>query len=128
MARKTAYKGLEPEALSKLSMDEFTKLAPSKARRAIKRASTQYRKFLEKFREDKAAGKPTKTHIRQMVILPEMLGSRILVHNGKEYVEVVIVAEMMGRRLGEFAIPIKMVKHSGPGIGATRGSKAVELK
>ena len=76
----------------------------------------------------KEKGKVMKTHYRQMVILPEMLGARIQVHDGKQYVEVAVVPEMMGRRLGEFAITTKMVKHSGPGIGATRGSKAVELK
>ncbi|OIO24521.1 hypothetical protein AUJ14_05960 [Candidatus Micrarchaeota archaeon CG1_02_55_22] len=128
MARKQAFKGLEEAQLKALSPEEFLKLVPSKARRAITRASLQYRKCLAKFRKAKESGKVMKTHYRQMVILPEMLGARIQVHDGKQYVEVAVVPEMMGRRLGEFAITTKMVKHSGPGIGATRGSKAVELK
>ena len=63
-----------------------------------------------------------------MPILPEMVGMRFKVHNGREYIDVVVIQEMLGRRLGEYSHTTKLVKHSGPGIGATRGSKSVELK
>ncbi len=116
------------EEIKALPLDEFIKLAPSKARRTLKRMGMQIRQFLEKFREDKKNGKPTKTHHRQMVVLPEMLDSHILVHKGNSYVDLLITPQMLGHRLGEFAITTKLVKHSGPGIGATRGSKSVELK
>lgn len=128
MARKTGFKGKTTEELKAMPLDEFIKLIPSHGRRTMKRMSMQVRKFLEKFRADRKGNKATKTQIREMIILPEMLGARILVHAGKDYVEVVPTPEMLGHRLGEYAITIKMVKHSGPGIGATRGSKSVELK
>lgn len=117
------------EELKAMPLEEFMKLIPSNRRRTLKRMSTKVKHFIEKFR--KLAGrtdKVMKTHVREMVVLPEMIGSRIRIYNGKEFVDVMITAEMLGKRLGEFAHTIKMVKHSGPGIGATRGSKAVELK
>jgi ribosomal protein uS19 len=85
---------------------------------------------LEKFRKHKSKGKqkPLRTHFREMVVLPEMVGSRIQVYDGKTFADINIIPEMLGHRLGEYAITIKMVKHGGPGIGATRGSTAVDLK
>jgi small subunit ribosomal protein S19 len=52
-----------------------------------------------------------------------MVGAKLGVFNGKEWINVFITPEMLGHRLGELSIPIKRVKHSAPGIGATRGSK-----
>ena len=72
--------------------------------------------------------KPIKTHFREMVIIPEMLGFRFQVYNGKQYIDFTADVAMVGNRLGEFSNPVQMVRHSGPGIGATRGSKSVELK
>jgi len=63
-----------------------------------------------------------------MVILPEMVGAKIGVYNGKEFVPVVIKPEMIGHRLGEFALTCKKVEHSAPGVSATRGSKHIPLK
>ncbi len=69
-----------------------------------------------------------KTHVRDMVILPEMVGVTVLVHNGKEFIPVEIKPEMIGHYLGEFAISNKPVKHGTPGIGASRSSMYVPLK
>jgi len=69
-----------------------------------------------------------KTHARDMVVLPEMVGLTIHVHNGKEFVPVKIEPEMIGHYLGEFAITNKPVKHGTPGIGASRSSMYVPLK
>ena len=77
-------------------------------------------------REEKNA--VTKTHARDMIILPEMVGITILIHNGKEFMPVEILPEMIGSYLGEFAITNKPVKHGSPGIGASRSSMYVPLK
>jgi len=69
-----------------------------------------------------------KTHARDMVILPEMIDTIILVHNGKQFSSVEILPEMLGHYLGEFAITHKPVKHGSPGIGASRSSMYVPLK
>ena len=63
-----------------------------------------------------------------MIILPEIVGVNILVHNGKEFVSLELAPEMVGHRLGEFAITNKPVKHGTPGIGASRSSMYVPLK
>ncbi len=128
MVRQVFYKGVDVEQISKITLDEFLKLIPSNSRRTLKRMGAQVKKFIEKLRKHDFSKKPMKTHYRQMVILPEMLGKKFLVYNGKEFAEVLITPEKLGRRLGEYSITIKLVRHSGPGIGATRGSKSVELK
>jgi len=93
----------------------------------------EQRILLEKLREAKEALKrdqnvTVKTHVRDMIILPEMVGTTILVHNGKEFVSVEIKPEMIGHYLGEFAITNKPVRHGTPGIGASRSSMYVPLK
>jgi small subunit ribosomal protein S19 len=69
-----------------------------------------------------------KTHCRNAVILPEMVGLTIGIHNGKSFVNVTIQEEMIGHYLGEFMLTRKGVKHSAPGIGATRSSAALSVK
>jgi len=88
---------------------------------------------VEKLRETKKALKEgtdvmIKTHCRDMVILPEMVGLTIQVHNGKEFVQVEITTEKVGHYLGEFALTRKKVVHGMPGIGASRSSMYVPLK
>ncbi len=126
MAKKFSYRGLEIEALQKLSTEEFTKLLPSKLKRTLTRNGPRTRKFMEKLKKKRT--KPMKTHFRDMVVLPEMVGRRFQIYNGNNFVEINIMPEMIAHRLGELSITCKLVKHSGPGIGATRGSKSVELK
>ncbi|HIH19714.1 TPA: 30S ribosomal protein S19 [Candidatus Micrarchaeota archaeon] len=128
MARKVVYQGIDIEEVGKITLQDFLKFIPSNSRRTLKRMGAQVKKFIERLRKHDFAKKPMKTHARQMIILPEMLGKKFLVYNGKDWIEVTVLATMLGRRLGEYSIPIKMVRHSGPGVGATRGSKAVELK
>ena len=127
MPKKFTYRGLSIEELQKLSIDEFAKLVKSRTRRALKRGFTSQQKILlGNIRKDPQ--KFHKTHVRDIVILPEMVGVKIGVHNGKEWVTVDIAPEMVAHRLGDFAITCKRVKHSTPGIGASRGSKHISVK
>ena len=128
MAKKFLYHGKTAEELAAMPMDAFIKMIPSNLRRTMKRASPKIKRFLGRIRKAKPANKTVRTQIREMPILPEMVGMRFKVYNGKEFQDVVVSAEMLGRRLGEYSHTTKMVKHSGPGIGATRGSKSVDLK
>jgi small subunit ribosomal protein S19 len=117
-----------------MSMDEFINILPSRQRRSLSRGlKAEQRILLEKIRkakEELKKGSDTvvKTHVRDMIILPEMVGIKLLVHNGKEFVPVEIKPEMIGHYLGEFAITNKPVKHGTPGIGASRSSMYVPLK
>ena len=126
MAKKFSFKGMEIEQLQKLSTEEFIPLLPSKLRRTLRRNSAKIKKFMLKLKKKRT--KPMKTHLREMIVLPEMVGRKFQVYNGNSFVDVNVVPEMIGHRLGELSITVKLVKHSGPGIGATRGSKSVELK
>lgn len=47
--------------------------------------------------------KPIKTWSRRSMILPEMVGLTIAVHNGKQHVPVFVTEHMVGHKLGEFA-------------------------
>ncbi|KAH8039692.1 hypothetical protein HPB51_008285 [Rhipicephalus microplus] len=69
-----------------------------------------------------------KTHLRDMLVVPEMVGSIVGVYNGKAFNQVEIKPEMIGHYLGEFSITYKPVKHGRPGIGATHSSRFIPLK
>ncbi|KAG6468311.1 hypothetical protein ZIOFF_072987 [Zingiber officinale] len=71
---------------------------------------------------------PVRTHLRNMIIVPEMIGSIIGVYNGKTFNQVEIKPEMIGHYLDEFSISYKPVKHGRPGIGATHSSRFIPLK
>jgi len=134
MPKEFRYRGYTLEELQKMPMDEFIKLLPARQRRSLLRGLTEAQRILlEKIRKAKKAMKEgkkvvIKTHVRDMIILPEMVGLTIHVYNGKEFVPVEIKPEMIGHYLGEFAITCKPVKHGAPGIGASRSSMYVPLK
>lgn len=124
---KFEFRGKNFDAISKLNMEEFSNLLKSRQRRSLKRGMTEkQKKLLEKIRKNH--NKFHRTHERDMIILPEMIGVKIGVYNGREYVILEMKADMLGHRLGEFSPTRKQVKHSAPGFGATRSSKFVPLK
>jgi len=134
MPKEFMYRGLTLTQLQSMSMDEFINLLPSRQRRSLHRGlQPQQRILLEKVRQAKeemrkGSSANVKTHVRDMIILPEMVGAIIQVHNGKDFVQVEIKPEMIGHYLGEFAITNKPVRHGTPGIGASRSSMYVPLK
>jgi small subunit ribosomal protein S19 len=134
MPKDFMYRGHTLDSLLAMSMDEFINLLPSRQRRSLQRGLTpEQRILLEKLREAREAVKAgkdvaIKTHVRDLIILPEMISLKILVHNGKEFLPVDIKPEMVGHYLGEFAITNKPVRHGTPGIGASRSSMYVPLK
>jgi small subunit ribosomal protein S19 len=134
MPKEFSYRGHSLASLTGMSMDEFINMLPSRQRRSLQRGLTpEQRILLEKLREAKEAQKQgkdvsLKTHVRDLIILPEMVGAKIAVHNGKEFVAMEIRPEMIGHYLGEFAITNKPVRHGTPGIGASRSSMYVPLK
>lgn len=134
MPKAFAYRGYTLAQLQGMSMDDFINLLPSRQRRSLNRGLTmEQRILLEKIRKVKEATNEEnntiiKTHIRDMVILPEMVDLTLLVHNGKDFVPVEIKSEMLGHYLGEFAVTNKPVRHGVPGIGASRSSMYVPLK
>ncbi len=131
MLKEFNYRGKPLEELKKMNEQDFLKLLKARARRAlIKGFTPQQKKFLLKV-DRKLTGKFTKnlrTHCRDLVVLPKFVGLDIHIHNGKGFVLVKILPEMIGHRLGEFVITRVLVKHSAPGIGATKSSTAIQAK
>lgn len=122
------FQGKTLEELQKLSLEDILPLLPARPRRTLKRGlSKDENKLLEDVKVAKH-GDLLRTHCRNMIILPNFVGHNILIHNGKEFERVNIQPQMIGHYLGEFALTRKKVKHTGPGVGATRGSKFMPLK
>lgn len=114
------YKGKTIDELKALSLEEFALLVPSTLRRKINRGfSEQEQKLLERV---KAGEQKIKTHSRDMIVLPEMIGIKLGIHTGKEFVDVVLVEEMIGMRFGELAMTRKIAKHT------TLGSKRTVVR
>ena len=136
MARKEfVYRGYTLEELQQMPLDNVIDLFPSRQRRSLKRGFLpRQKKVLEKIRKLKKdgnkGGRPQiiKTHCRDMIVLPEMVGITFGIYNGKEFTEVIIQPEMIGCYFGEFAPTRKRVEHGDPGMGATRSSMFVPLK
>lgn len=134
MPKEFHYRGFTLDELQAMSMDEFIRLLPSRQRRSLLRGlSQEQRTLLETMRKAKEAVKQgqktvVKTHSRDMIILPEMVGVTLMIHNGKGFTSVEIAPDMVGHYVGEFAITNKPVKHGAPGIGASRSSMYVPLK
>jgi small subunit ribosomal protein S19 len=127
MVRIFKYKGKTLEELKSMNLEEFSRLLSSKERRSLLRGLTErQKKLLEDIKKNPEQF--YKTHERDMVILPEMIGIKFGIYSGKEYKTVTIAPEMIGHRLGEFALTRVRVMHSAPGAGATRGSKHIPLK
>lgn len=120
------YRGKSLEELKKLTLDEFALLVPARQRRTMQRGlSEDHKKLLHKVR---LCDPGIRTHLRDMIVLPEMVGLKIAIHSGKEFTPVEIIPEMLGHYFGEFVLTRKSVSHGAAGIGATRSSKFIPLK
>ncbi len=126
--KEFSYRGYSLEELKTMSWDELAELLPARARRTLKRGWDEERMKTVRKIINAPENKVVRTHRRDLIVLPQFVGKRVAVHNGKEFVEIEIKPEMIGHYLGEFALTRKEVKHSGPGVGATRSSKFVPLK
>lgn len=128
MVKEIVYRGKGIDELKQLDLREFAKFLSSRERRSLLRQTELIEKFLKKCEKKIAKNKLIKTQNRSLVIVPKMIGLTIHVHNGKEFVPIKISEEMLGHRLGEFAITRKKVEHGAPGIGATRSSAFLSVK
>merc|ERR1711950_40964 len=124
--RKFTYRGVDLDQLLDMNNEQLMELFPRRVRRKISRGLKRkpmalIKKLRKKKKECPVNEKPdvVKTHLRDMIIVPEMTGSVVGVYNGKTFNQVEIKPEMIGHYLGEFSITYKPVKHGRPGIGAT---------
>ncbi len=125
-SREFKYRGYELEELQEMGVDELKEIMPARIRRTLERGlSTQHRKLLQRVQEGE---EELRTHLRDMPILPNMVGKTFHIHNGKEFQPIEIKPKMIGHYLGEFKRTRKDVEHGRAGVGATRSSKFVPLK
>ena len=126
--KEFTYRGYTLDEMKAMTLEEIIELLPARPRRSFMRGIDEERlTFVEKVREN-GTEEAVRTHCRDVPILPDFVGKKVAVHNGKEFVTVEIRAEMIGHYIGEFAMTRKPVTHSGPGVGATRSSKFMPLK
>jgi small subunit ribosomal protein S19 len=119
------YRGLKVEELNKLNTEELMALLPARQRRRLKRGLTKdHRRLLSRVKDRDVV----RTHLRDMIVLPEMVGKTIEIYNGKTFTRVEIMPEMVGHYLGEYSLTRGRVSHGSAGVGATRSSKFVPLK
>ena len=135
--KRFKYRGRSLEEIISMPLDELANLFPSRARRSLIRGFTPSQKVLlskirslkKEIKKDQSkSNRVIKTHIRDLVILPEMIGLTIAVYNGKEFVPVRVVPEMIGHRLGEFSHTTKTVRHGEPGLKASKSSLHIAAK
>jgi small subunit ribosomal protein S19 len=121
-SKEIFYRGKNLEQLKSLDVRESAKYLPSRSRRSVMRHFDIIEKFIKRCEQSVSTNKKIKTHLRDIVIVPKLVGFIINVYNGKTFNEVRINAQMIGHRLGEFAPTRTKVSHGAPGIGATKSS------
>lgn len=126
--KEFTYKGKTIEELKVLDVREFAKYLKSRQRRSVLRQFQEIEKFINRAKEKIAKKKPIKTHQRALIITPEMVGMKIQIYNGHNFIPIEIIGEMLGHRFGEFALTRARIKHGSAGIGATKGSRAQAKK
>ena len=127
MAKKEfRYRGRTLEELQSLGINELAELLPSRQRRSIKKDFTEAQKILlKKVRTNK---KNIKTHCRDMIVLPEMIGKTFKVYNAKKFEPIIVQEEMIGHFFGEYVLTRNRVAHNAPGVGATRSSSGLSVR
>lgn len=119
------FRGKTMDELKQMNLNQFSELLDARGRRKIQRGLRDNEKKILKDLDEKDT---IKTHERDMIVVPKMVGKTIKVYNGQRFIDVEVQEEMLGHYLGEFAKTRKEVSHSAPGLGATRSSQHVPLK
>ena len=129
MVKEFTYHGLSKEELSNIPNEKLLKFFTARIRRSLTRGtmSDDKKKLMEEMK-DKNNKNPIKTHLRDVIILPYMVGVTVHIFSGKEFVPITITLQMVGHYLGEYVITNKRVNHGAPGVGASRSSLYVPLK
>ncbi|HVP24575.1 MAG TPA: 30S ribosomal protein S19 [Methanomicrobiales archaeon] len=120
------YRGFTIGELVQMAPSEQVKIMPARVRRKFQRGLTRDEEDL--LSRVRGNDPKIRTHLRSMVVMPEMVGKSIEIHNGKEFQKVDLQPEAVYHYLGEFALTRHRVAHGAAGIGATRSSKYVPLK
>lgn len=120
MAKKAySFRGKTLEEIQSLSMKELAELLPSRQRRTILRGLDDNKKdLIEKLKKKNSV----RTHLRDMIVLPQFVGKTINIHSGKSFEPVIIQEDMIGMFFGELVMTRKRITHNSPGVGASKSS------
>lgn len=121
--KQFTFKGKTVEELKTLDVREFAKFLRSRQRRTVLRNFQKLEKFINRSKVKLEKDKRIRTHQRDLVIVPQMIGWKIGIYNGQKFVPVDVTGEMLGHKFGEFAPSRARIKHGKLGVGATKGSK-----
>ena len=125
--KEFTYRGLTIDKLQELDFGQFIEMLPSRQRRSFKRGlSKEQAKLIND--SNQRPEKVLRTHRREMIIIPQFVGRTFSVHNGRAFVNLEIMPEMIGLYFGELAPTRTSPTHTGPGVGATKSSKFMPLK
>ena len=122
--KQFTFKGKTVEELKQLDVREFSKLLTSRSRRTVLRNFQEIENFVSRAKSKSENGKPTRTHHRDLVIVPGLIGIKLQIYNGQKFMPVEITGEMLGHKFGEFAPTRGRVSHGKAGVGATKGTKS----
>lgn len=131
MVKKFNFKGMALEDLQKVPNEKLFELLNSRQRRSLKRGlSDNKKKIIAEIKalKEGISKNVIKTHQRDIIILPYMVGVTLSVFSGKEFTPITLTTEMIGHYLGEYVITNKRVNHGAPGVGSSRSSLYVPLK
>ena len=126
--KEFTFRGKTIEELQKLDVREFAKFLRANERRTALRQFSDIENFINRAKQKVAKNKPIRTHKRDLVIVPQLVGMKVFVYNGRNFIPVDIIGEMLGHRLGELAPTRAKIKHGSAGIGATKGTKSKAKK
>lgn len=114
--KRLTFRGMEIEDICALKEDKLFENFTARAQRKLRRSNGikgRYLKLVEKVKKSKKNLQPgerpkiIKTHLRNALVFPEMVGGVVGVYNGKEYKEVEVKFDMIGRYLAEFSLTYK---------------------
>mmetsp|Transcript_3132 Transcript_3132/g.5011 ORF Transcript_3132/g.5011 Transcript_3132/m.5011 type:complete len:157 (+) Transcript_3132:60-530(+) len=134
--KKFSWRGVDLANLFDLTNEQLMKLLHARARRRFthRGLSRKPMALMKKLRKAKKAAavdgsKPevVKTHLRNTIIVPEMIGSVVGVYNGKSFTAVEVKPEMLGHYIGEFSITYKPVAHGRPGMMSGAAARFIPL-
>lgn len=123
-SKELFYRGKSIDFLKSLDVRECAKYLPSRSRRSVLRNFQSIEQFIKRCENKISKNKKIKTHLRDIVVVPKLVGMTISIYNGKTFNDANITHNMIGHRLGEFSLTRQKVSHGSPGIGATKSSAA----
>ncbi|HLF53835.1 MAG TPA: ribosomal protein S19 family protein [Candidatus Nanoarchaeia archaeon] len=123
-SKELFYRGKSVDFLKSLDVRECAKYLPSRSRRSVLRNFQSIEQFIKRCEDKISKNKKIKTHLRDIVVVPKLVGMTIGIYNGKTFNDANITHNMIGHRLGEFSLTRQKVSHGSPGIGSTKSSAA----